>query len=186
MAAPTVRLDWVGGTQETGYYLLRYAPPAATAPLHAGALVATVNSFSDLAPLVDRYDCYILVPVGGSPPTFEQVLGISDFLCVYPGSRSAVSSPGSLSVRLNQTSTARLSWTAPGGQTSYLLVAVTFDGAPARFVTVGGAETSLVDDTGGLATCYALLVYAGADTIGNSDIVCAAPGITTLPLSPVP
>jgi hypothetical protein len=137
-----------------------------------------VRSFLDVTPVRDNFNCYVVMPVGGSPPSLDHALGSSDLLCVYPGTRSGIGAPGQLTARLNQTQTATLSWTAPfiGGQSAFLLNALTLDGTPPRTVTLPPTQTSVTDDTHGSITCYSVAVLGGGDVLGYTDTICVVPG----------
>src|SRR5262249_22811682 len=106
-------LSWSAGTQQSGYELLRYATPSNTLAVlpPTQELPAPAQSFQDTGSLTEPFYCYALEPLSGS-----SALGTSDPLCLAPGTHSSVGAPPAFTVRLNQSSTASLTWTEPGGQ----------------------------------------------------------------------
>jgi photosystem II stability/assembly factor-like uncharacterized protein len=169
-------LSWSAGTEQTGYHLLRFdASSVGLAELPPGGspLPAPVQSYQDTDSLTDTLYCYALVPVNGAT-----TLGTSDPLCLSPHVHSATGAPPTLTVRLDQTSTASLNWTAPGGQDGYVLLVFAADGTRrAQFLSATAVATT--DATGGQPTCYVLLPTSGVSVLGNSDIECALPGVAT-------
>jgi len=86
--------------------------------------------------------------------------------------------PGNVGIRLDQSPTASVSWTAPpgGGQTGYLFIPL----AGNRSQELGAGATSAVDNTAGVPTCYLLMARVGGGVLGIGAGVCAIPGLTTL------
>jgi hypothetical protein len=161
-----VGLSWQGG-QGQGYAVARLANGAVTVP--APSLPANTTSFLDTtAP--PGLDCYAVFTLGLNPQ------GQSDLECALMGFHSATGSPDGFILRLNQSSTASLSWAPPpgGGQDSYLLV------------TIGGAAdslpasaTSATRPMNGL-TCFALGAMRNGVLTGYTDILCGLPGFSNL------
>jgi len=120
------------GRISTSGVITEYPLPTTQLPA-SGPLGPGETSFADTA-APPGLACYLLLPLGTNPQA------MSDLLCAAVGSHTATGVPESLILRLNQSSTASLSWTAPSGQTpdSYLLL------------TPGGAQL----DLGGGATFY--------------------------------
>jgi len=85
------------------------------------------SAYQDPLSRPDQFECYAAVPI--SP---VGVLGSSDWLCAAPNTASPTGRPGSFSLRLDQGNLASLSWTAPGGQQSFVLAEVPLDGSPSR------------------------------------------------------
>jgi hypothetical protein len=143
--------------------------PAPSLPLPA---VAT--SYTDPSPPNGSLSCYFLFPITPSG------VGRSDGLCILPGLRTASGAPGRFAIELRQSPIARLSWTPPGGQDAYVLVVVPLaGGAPSTQVLPGTAvETS--HDTGVSPTCYLLVAIGGGQPFGNTDFLCALPGLSAL------
>jgi hypothetical protein len=122
-------------------------------------------------------NCYVLFPLG---PALDP-LGQSDFLCALLGQRSPSKVPGDFTLRLNQSSTARLSWTPPGSQTAYALLAIPLNGNPVRVLPFDDDTTSATDATGGVFTCYMLVAGFAPDISSKTDLICGLPGIAQFP-----
>ena len=75
---------------------------------------------------------------------------------------------------------ATLTWSAPGGQTSYLLWTIPLDGTPQGFVSLPAGATRAMHETTGKPTCYVVLSMTGASATGNSNVLCAIPGQAVL------
>ena len=159
-----IKLDWTGGTDQLAYLLAR-------SPTVSGVLPAASTTYTDESPApAPTLNCYVLFPLGASGP-----LGQSDFLCAQLGLRSASGVPGNFTLRLNQSATASLSWTAPGGQFGYALLALPLDGSPPRTPQFALGTTSATDATGGVATCYMLFAGFSAGP-SNTNLACGVPG----------
>jgi hypothetical protein len=174
LRAGPATMSWVDGTAETGYLVLRWAPGGSTIVLPPGGtpLPATTSSYSDPAPPADPA-CYATLPFEGS-----RALAISDLLCLVPNSASPTGAPGAFTLRLDESRTASLTWTSPGVQEGYVLVAFRADGgAPPTLIPLAIGATSRTHETGGAPTCYTLFAMAGGAARGNSDILCAIPDI---------
>jgi hypothetical protein len=96
-----------------------------------------------------------------------------------PGLRSGTPADA-FTLRLNQSTTATLSWTPPPGApgAEYLLAALNGNGL--RVVPLAAGTTTATDNTAGQPVCYALFAFAGGQTIGTTDIICGIPGVSTL------
>jgi len=167
----SIDLTWTGGEQQLAYLMTRSPTASAVLPDR------TTTLFHDVAPAYDRnLNCYALFPLGSSGP-----LGVSDLLCAQLGLRSPARSPGDFTLRLNQSTTASLSWSAPGGELGYELLAVPVDGRnPYVFERPPGA-TFATDATSGSFTCYQLhAIYS--DGLAQTDVVCGLPGVSAFPL----
>jgi uncharacterized repeat protein (TIGR01451 family) len=178
LASPSVRLDWVTGSVETGSYVIRVAPDG-LAILNPQPLASGVGHFTDGAPATNGFGCYLVLGVKGTPPDRA---GISDLLCTLAGSRSPLGAPSDFSVSLNQSATATLTWNSPLGAagTHYLLVVLAGD-APPRVLERTATQTSVTDNTNGMPACYVVLAISGATVLGNSDFHCVIPGISAFP-----
>jgi hypothetical protein len=104
------------------------------------------------------------------------VIGTSDLLCAAANTQSAVGSPQGLTLRLNQSNTASLSWSAPpgGGATGYLLFPLGSSGIPLP------STTNSTTVTLSAPTCYVVFATLFNTPIGNSNIVCGIPGASNL------
>jgi hypothetical protein len=166
--ASTIRLDWAGGGDQLGYLVVR--DPDASAMLPAGA-----TAYTDAAPAPPpALNCYLLVPFGSAGP-----LGLSDALCAQQGLASPVGAPQSFTLRLNQSSTASLTWINTPGTVGSVLVALPLDSRPPRYQPLAAGTTTATDATGGAFTCY-LLVAGTLFGQFNTDLACGLPGVSTL------
>jgi hypothetical protein len=118
--------------------------------------------------------CYQVLPVGPR----GGVIASSAEVCLAPNTRSLDGGPTTFTVRLNQSNTASLSWTAAGGQDGFRLTAKPSIGAP-RSVLLPVGATSTTDNTLGLMTCYTLEPMLNGVALGKSDQLCAVPGTST-------
>lgn len=163
-------LTWAGGSAQTGYSLHLLNGPVTLLP-------GSATSYVDTSVSTQTLDCYQLTPTG---PT--GVLGVSDVLCAWPGSQSAKGAPSAFRMSLNESPIASLTWTAPGGQSAYVLDAYSMvAGISPRFISLPGTATSATDNLQGIATCYELSVMVGSTFTGNSPALCAGPGAAMLP-----
>jgi uncharacterized repeat protein (TIGR01451 family) len=178
-------LTWIAGTLQTGYRLFRSSGGTVTAlPAPGATLPRNAGSFTDPAPVAGQLNCYLLVPVGPG----GTALGLSDVVCIVPGTRSGTVIPGHFTLRLNQGPIASMNWTPPVfppvPQPVYRLTAFPA-GAPPRTTFPPAAAyltSSTTDDTGGVPTCYVLAVVElpGQTSFGNTDLLCGVPGVATL------
>lgn len=166
-------LGWNGGTTQTGYAVARLTPGGAAILPSAGPLPATATSFTDAAVPTAGYDCYAVAPLNGAA-----ALALSDVLCAQPGSRAGPAAPVNVAIRLDGSNTATLTWTPVDDSTSYQLLAVS--ATTERAITLTPGAITVSDDTGGQPTCYALVATGNSPAPGNSDILCAVPGVSTL------
>jgi hypothetical protein len=167
-------LSWEAGTQQSGYDILRFAASSnglSVLPPRGSPLPAPAQSYRDVDSLSEAYYCYTLAPLSGTTS-----LGASDPICLAPHTHSASGAPPSFTLRLNQSSTASLTWTAPGGQVGYVLQAVAGNGAT-HYQILAATATSATDNTGGQPTCYVLIPLASASAMGNSDAECGVPDV---------
>jgi hypothetical protein len=114
-------------------------------------------------------DCYQLFALGSS-----SVLAASDALCAQLGVRSQIGPPPGFALRLDESTTARLTWGSSEDQLGYVLLALPQGGAP-RTLGLAAAARWATDQTGGTPTCYVLYAVYAAGT-GNTDAACAVPG----------
>jgi endo-1,4-beta-xylanase len=161
-------LAWQGGMLQAGYVIARFSAAGATL-LPPVPLPASATSFTDPSTSTGAA-CYLLLPLGSSG-----ALGNSDLLCVVSNTRSGGGAPRDIAISLNQTSTATLTWLPPvSGATAYLLVPSS--GPPISLAgTATGASHSLAGPT-----CYAVFAFSGPSFVGNSDLVCGIPGLSSL------
>lgn len=167
-----VTMTWQSGTGQTGYAILRFLGSLATILPPTGTLAPTATSHLDSSPTAGLV-CYLLLTLGGSPPA---PIGLGDLECVFPNIRSATGSPQNFTMRLNQSNVASFSWQGPlgGGQDGFALFPL--GEAP---IPLAGSATGATHAMAG-PTCYALFATRGGVAIGNTDILCGIPGVSTL------
>jgi hypothetical protein len=97
-----------------------------------------------------------------------------------PGTRSGEGIPEDFLFEIHQSRLAFFSWTGTAGsQNTYVLA--TLGSPPTPYPIFGSAGTiSLTGLWMEGPTCYILLVVAGSRVIGNTDVVCGAPGVARL------
>ncbi len=164
-----VQLSWQPGTAQTGYRVLRLAGGTTTMLPLTGPLPADATSYLDSTALSGAV-CYLLLPLGTNPPA------LSDLVCAIHGFHTPTGSPQNFTLRLNQSSSASLTWSPPAGalQDSYVLIPL--GGAGQQLV---GTATSASLSASGL-TCYLLAAMRSGALIGYTDILCGVPGISNL------
>jgi uncharacterized repeat protein (TIGR01451 family) len=171
-------LSWTGGSIQAGYLVGRIAGgvttifPGGGVPLPPGT-----TGFVDPSPEPGEANCYTVAPVDGA----GQPYGLSDLVCLIPGTASPSGAAPNFSLQLRESPTAHFTWDPPGGQTVYALYVYPLDGTPSRRRIINGASTSVAVSTGGIPTCFVLLAANGATALGNTDALCAVPGFSTLP-----
>lgn len=168
-------MAWTTGTAQTAYVVARFAGGVTTI-LPAGAfLPGAATAYTDTGAPAGQFTCYLLLPLGGAG-----VIGRSDLLCTVPDSGSGAGAPGSPGVQLNQSGMATVTWSAPGGQSSYVLRSIPLDGTPPANMALPAVATRAQHDTAGRPTCYVLQVITGGSVTGTSDLLCAIPGQSSL------
>ncbi|MGE3908165.1 MAG: hypothetical protein AB7K36_02355 [Chloroflexota bacterium] len=157
----SIALSWQAGTDQIGYRLAHY--PSGSWPLPTNAI-----SYTDTAPAAGL-NCYQLVALGAS-----SVLANSDALCAELGIRSPGESPSGFTLRLNQSTTANLTWESPGDQIASVLAVLQLERDV--YTSVYPAfMTGVSHTTERVPTCYVLyMVYE--TIVENTDLVCALPG----------
>ncbi len=164
----SVALSWTGGGNQAGYVLVR--TQAAARHTRRFTLPTAATTYGDAPPLPLVTYCYQLLGVDQSGAT----LGSSDVLCVRP--RSALrSEPPNFAARLDQSTTATVTWDGVSGATSYVLVQQPLFAAP-RVVRLGASARSATDDTSGVPTCYVVFAMRGVMLLGRTETTCVVPG----------
>lgn len=183
----TPHLTWNEGTAQSSFWLYRFGIFGGSfekLPAGINPLPFESTSYTDTSSLnPHEIYCYVLTP----QDVDQAILGISDATCIFTNTQSGIIKPENLILRLNQSSTAFLTWQAPsGGVDGYLLYALPLDGSSIRTKTLSADATNVTDDTKGgngnttpKATCYWLVAIKG-DNYGYSDGLCGIPGVSTL------
>lgn len=177
----SVSLTWSPGYLQAGYRVYRVnVLTGAVDVLPLGPpLPATATGLLDAAAVDGVIYCYFVVPVdaGGG------FLGVSDALCAQPGNHGGPGSvlPGAFALSLNQTDTATMTWTGPaGGADGYTLVVLPLDGSPPSLLPLPGSATSYEFETFAVYHCFILVGKRAGAPDGNTDPLCALPGVSTL------
>lgn len=171
-------MSWRPGTSPGGYRLLRTSEPGGIVLLPADgvSVSASATIVVDLSPPPVGASCYALVVMGLTEP-----LGLSDLLCRVPGVASGASPPTGLRVSLDESTRATLTWEASGQPDGYrLMILPAGASASSSLVEIPGRASSTSHDTGGAPTCYVLVALAQGASLGNTNALCAVPGVTTL------
>jgi glucose/arabinose dehydrogenase len=181
-----VDLSWTGGDTQAAYLLLRLDVTGAQVGTTGTAVAASATAFQDSGmPGAPTLNCYTLFPLNGAlgvPGTVT--LGRSDELCAQqPTSVAPYPPPTHFTLRLNQSSTASLSWTNAPGTYGLILVALPLNGSPTRYLPLGFTVTTATDQTGGAATCYILVAGTNAGTTSTGGLVCGVPGASSFPVA---
>jgi hypothetical protein len=114
----------------------------------------------------------LALPLGGAPRT--QILAASDALCVQIGLFDQNRQLFHFNLRLNQSATTRMTWTALTSNLGFVLLALPLGGAP-RTQILAASVTTVDDATGGVPTCY-ILYAVYAEELDSTDLTCALPG----------
>lgn len=144
--------------------------------LPAGSpLPASATAYTDTPPSADQVDCYSVAALSGAA-----TLATSDVLCRYQHFQSGAA-PGGFAIELDQGQTASLSWSAPGGQTGYILgrLPANVAGATWQTTSLGAGATRATVSVGTQSTCFVLIALKGTAAPSNTDILCGIPGQST-------
>jgi len=166
------QMIWTTGTVQTGYAVARIT--GGTTTILPGTLPPTATQTTDASAPSGQLSCFVLLPLNGSA-----VAGVSDVECSIPNTRSATGAPVAM-VQLNQGTMATVGWSAPAGATSYALYVIPLNGTPSSIVPLSGVLRRTMHETGGAPTCYVVFALTGGSVSGNSDVLCAVPGSSTL------
>jgi hypothetical protein len=182
------QMAWLDSSGDSGYFVLRWAPPdtfwflpSPVSPLSSSATSFTDSTGTSSAGSGDEVYCYVLLVTVDNPPTLQGTRALSDLLCVYPGSGSG-DAPTQFNLRLNQSNVASLTWNTTGSraETAYRLVVTKFNGTAPITLPLNAVQFSTQNSTGGVPTCYALQAINVATVIGTTDTLCAVPGIASV------
>jgi hypothetical protein len=169
-------LSWRPGTQ-TSTLILRWSQEHSFA--FPGNVPFGVASYVDSAALTDPVYCYVLLAYLGDLSN-PSVQGISDLLCIFPGTSSGAQSPGQFRIQLGETNTVTLNWSPAGGQDHYQLLRTRFDNTSPPPIQILGDQTSFSEVIGNQqATCYQLFALNGVTPLGATDRLCAVPNLSS-------
>jgi hypothetical protein len=186
---PRAVLRWDTGSGQDGYRILAsngtFASVEVVAPVAQNALLpANETGFVDSRPPVAHTTCYMVQAMGPN----GTVLGNSDVLCAYHGSGIKRNEAGSVSITLNQSSLATVSWFGHilGGfgttrqKDSYVIVAMDMTTEQLTTSVVPGSQTNFFYNTRGNPHCFAVVGIANdAFSPSAPDITCAFPGMSS-------
>jgi uncharacterized repeat protein (TIGR01451 family) len=172
------QMTWINGTRGVGSIIFRFGSnTGVTALPGSGFLPPEATGFIDAAPIFDAVDCYILA-VYDVVAGVTTVAGLSDLLCQFPNTGFG-GAPAAFSVSLNQGTIASLSWTPVASAADYLITAFSASGVR-TIVVPGGSTTGVTDDTHGQTTCYVNQPRTLFVILGQTDVMCVIPGVSTV------
>jgi hypothetical protein len=177
LGSPPATFSWSTGTAQTGYLLARLSQSGSVVlPLSGTPLPRTSTSYVDHGPLSEASYCYMLLAMRGSDS-----IGHSDLLCLLPNLHTGLV-PQGFAARLNESSTATLSWVPPSFPVPELAgyVLVVLGGPEPRTLVFPPSVFTGTDDTQGSPRCYILVAISATQAIGNSDAICVVPGLSHL------
>jgi hypothetical protein len=165
---------------QTGYLVARWVPGGDTIflPPSGMPLAAASTSYDDPLPFSSPAVCYLLVPLGGDPPSANNALGLSDLLCRVANTAFGDPLPP-FSLRLDESTVATLSWSVTDGLVANRLLVMPLEGSDPQLVPVGVPPT-LTYPTGGRPVCFQMQATVGAIAVRGSNLVCAVSGLSTL------
>jgi len=137
-------------------------------PQPSGPLAANATSFTDTTAPAGA-NCYVLLPLGTTPAR-------SDLVCIRVEFGSFVGAPRNFTLRLNQSSIASLTWTAPKDTTV----------SGYQVVALGKAQVILDPNTTSLnvpitaLTCFVVSTVDNGGVSGFTDAECGLPGFSNL------
>jgi uncharacterized repeat protein (TIGR01451 family) len=176
--------SWASAPDQSGYQIGAYVIDRVTHATRTFALPSlpadATSSAISLEADPNSIHCFVLVAFDGS----YRLLTRSDMLCTIPGYVIGTGAPSDFTIRLNESTSATFSWTAPGGQTGYVLHAYPMNGNPPYQIDLPTDAGAVTDPTGGIVTCYVLVAKSGDDVIGVTNALCAVPGFSSF--SPTP
>jgi hypothetical protein len=171
-------MTWINGTRGVGSLIFRFGSNTGVTTLPgSGLLSPEATGFTDTTPILDAVDCYVLA-VFDVVAGVTVLAGLSDLLCQFPNTGFG-GPPAAFSVSLNQGNIASLSWTPVASAADYLITAFSASGVR-QFTVSGGATTGVTDDTHGETTCYVNQPRTPSGTLGQTDVMCVIPGVSTV------
>ena len=156
-----VLLSWEPGTGDPLLVRIGSDAPVTMRPSRS-------TSHVDVLPSQNAVICYLLASTGSSGSAN------SDVLCVLAALAQGFP-PQNLTLQLNQSTTAVLTWGPAQGDTGYVL----FPLGSQRIQLLPASANTATDQTGGQVTCYALLAQVGTSTSGISALLCGLPGFAS-------
>ena len=169
-------LQWGDGDVEAGYLVARFANGTTTIlPSQNNPLPASATAFTDAGALSGQVNCYVVAPVDAAGNT----LGVSDMVCLVPNTASASGAPPTFTLQI-QGEGARMNWSPVVGATGYALF-IYPQGSPSRMLKLRPNRTNWWEQLNGVAACFVLAPANGTTLTGHSDMLCAVPGVRTVP-----
>jgi hypothetical protein len=157
-------LSWAGGPPATGYIIARLADGQFTLLPSGAVLPGTATSYLDTAPPAGL-TCYALVALSSG-----EVMGNSDPLCWLPRTQSPGGGQAGFTIQIRESRLVDFSWTGPCGSACVLL---RFGSSPLLLPATTTGTSAFIT----APTCFTLLSTTGPSALGNTDIVCAVPGV---------
>jgi hypothetical protein len=170
-------LSWQGGDRQAGYVIGRLVDGVTSLLPSSGVpLPADATAFLDQSPVPGRVNCYAVAPVDAA----GNRLGLSNVLCVLPGSASVPIAPRSFSLNLNANDVAVLSWSFDGPPPDSMVWVRRVDTGSTSFIDANGVPLAS-HATQGRVTCYVAAQVSGATVLQHTEVLCAVPGVENLP-----
>jgi hypothetical protein len=170
-------LSWGGGDVQAGYLVARIVNGTTTIlPSQNNPLPPSATTFTDAGAISREANCYVVAPVDAAGST----LGVSDMVCIVPNTASASGAPPTFTLKIDGDG-ARMFWSPPGGETGYALFIYPQDGSPSRIQKLRPTSTNWWVNLNGAAACFVLAPANGTTLMGHSDMLCAVPGVRTVP-----
>lgn len=169
-----MELSWQTGSAQLGYYVTRIELLTG-ASTTMGPVAANARTFRDVGAPPFTMLCYLLTPVTPEGPG-----GISDMVCGQGGIAAGIKAPLHVSIGLNESTTAHLTWEAPNqGVDIYAIAFISLAGLPTEHGALPPEALEFSFDTKGLPMCFLLLGVKG-ELGGVADPVCVLTGFSTL------
>lgn len=162
-------LDWAEGLAQHRYLVVRYAIGAGTT--ESTQLPGSATGYVDGSPLSDPLHFYWLVNLDEG----NVAIGSTSLVGLVPNTSFGPAVPDDFHLEINRLGAVNLTWTPDNDPSAVLLVAaIPLDGAAPRLTVVAATDSSAVDTTSGIPTCYSLLQFSGY-SISRTTFLCAIP-----------
>jgi len=183
----SIVLSWSGGTSQTGYSIYRLGGGGLTLLPPNGPLGPSALGYTDATPPAG-VNCYVAFPLGVDPGARSDLLCAAAGFHWPPNGPPGFTVPQNFTLDLNASSTAHLNWSGSGTNfpDSYLFAIFNADGSVQATPYIGlppgiFALSEHRDMSMSGFSCYALGAVVDGQLLGYTDLLCALPGLTTLP-----